>query len=768
MAFHVLKNYSESSFNFNMVTPYQSFENDEFFDANSSPLNSVGRKSSLASLPISIDQSSNFNYSSPKNVSGRFYDSEDLSDKNSPFNKTSKEDKNQVPLKRIISCKSFSPPSNDPPSLHNIDGSNHSRFIRNNLSEGSRSLNEYELPDLANESEKVAESDFNFVEKRKPKFNPLKTLMNFRTSNSARLRNLTSDSEISPKIKKTISLSTTAVHSYSSNHTVPESSNTANLNHTKASNTRSSLPFPMKNRPNFSSQGKSTKFVKGLKEWAGLVELQTLSCHEGAIWTIAFCKSGKFLATAGKDSNVLVWEIIRSNDSNSESLDSNNESISNSARAPTMQSSNEQSKGCLCNLIGCCRESNEENFGLENQSVFSPYPIRTLKGHKNDVFSLCWGSGELLLSGSADCSVRLWNVNGGICLGEYKHSSIVTSVDFHPFSNDFFLTGCFDKRLRIWNISKGAVVSYVELFDKITAAKFTPDGQLAIAGLMDSTLCFYNMKKGLGKSSLHRKFYNKGRGRGWNRQITGFNFFERRKGEIDDSANHIKEIAVEEDLSAKFNLLVTSSDSKARVWRLDNFQKTLRFKGMGADKAPVTASYSEDGRYVISGSDSGSILIWSVMNINKDINLSPTAETFSFRSSSGTKSSSVTCASFIPEKTLETVFGPEKFKNCGCGNKLASLRRRCDTAVEGCAAVEQSDSAHNQKKCRWLRFSNVKGSSVNEEIDLTANDSLHVNALCEAVATKGDFEGNNGPGFRGIVACDSNGSLKIFVRFPKC
>lgn len=52
---------------------------------------------------------------------------------------------------------------------------------------------------------------------------------------------------------------------------------------------------------------------------------------------------------------------------------------------------------------------------------------------------------DLLLSACIDCTVRLWHVVQGVCLGEFRHPKIVTAVDFHPLTDAFFLTGCLDK-----------------------------------------------------------------------------------------------------------------------------------------------------------------------------------------------------------------------------------------------------------------------------------------------------------------------------------
>ena len=79
--------------------------------------------------------------------------------------------------------------------------------------------------------------------------------------------------------------------------------------------------------------------------------------------------------------------------------------------------------------------------------------------------------------------VRLWHTTQGHCLHFFQHAETVTSVDFHPCFEHFFLSGCFDKKVRVWNIRDGRVHEWQQAPDMVTAAKFSLDGQMIVAGL---------------------------------------------------------------------------------------------------------------------------------------------------------------------------------------------------------------------------------------------------------------------------------------------
>jgi WD40 repeat protein len=50
---------------------------------------------------------------------------------------------------------------------------------------------------------------------------------------------------------------------------------------------------------------------KIFREFTGLRLVQKLDAHDGVIWKVAFNDTGAFMATAGKDRVVRVWENQR-------------------------------------------------------------------------------------------------------------------------------------------------------------------------------------------------------------------------------------------------------------------------------------------------------------------------------------------------------------------------------------------------------------------------------------------------------------------------
>lgn len=82
-------------------------------------------------------------------------------------------------------------------------------------------------------------------------------------------------------------------------------------------------------------------------------------------------------------------------------------------------------------------------------------PKQRLSGHTNYVRALCWSHEIpcLLLSGSWDCSIRLWDSIRGTCLSVIRdHTADVYSIVSHPSRPFAFLSCSRDTTLRVWEL----------------------------------------------------------------------------------------------------------------------------------------------------------------------------------------------------------------------------------------------------------------------------------------------------------------------------
>ena len=200
---------------------------------------------------------------------------------------------------------------------------------------------------------------------------------------------------------------------------------------------------------------------------------------------------------------------------------------------------------------------------------------------------------NFLLSSSMDRSVRLWHSSRPGCLCCFKHSDFVTSIQFHPRDDRFFLAGSLDSKLRLWSIPDKSVAFWNQLPDLITAVAFSPDGKTAIAGCLNGVCLFYETEGLKYQTQIHVRSAHGKNAKG--SKVTG-----------------IQAITYPpDDPNGEVKLLITSNDSRVRVYNLRDKGLESKLKGNENSCSQIHASFSDDARYVICGSEDGKAYIWS-------------------------------------------------------------------------------------------------------------------------------------------------------------
>jgi WD repeat-containing protein 44 len=288
----------------------------------------------------------------------------------------------------------------------------------------------------------------------------------------------------------------------------------------------------------------------------------------GAIWATEFSKDGKYLAAAGKDMVVRMWAVI---------------STQEERRAQ------EEEEAALC-PVG-------ERLSTP---VFVERPFRELSGHVNEILDLSWSKNNFLLSTSMDKSVRLWHTSRDDCLCTFKHKDVVTKVAFHPTDDRFFLAGSLDMTLRLWSIPDKTVAYNVRLPDLITAVAFTPDGKSAIAGLLNGLCMVYDTEGLKFQSQIHAKSSRGKNSKG--SKITG----------IQTVAMPVTSGGSGGTEPGEVKIMISTNDSRIRLYNLKDGSLDVKFKGHENACTQISASFSDDAQYVISGSENRKTFIWKV------------------------------------------------------------------------------------------------------------------------------------------------------------
>jgi WD40 repeat protein len=130
---------------------------------------------------------------------------------------------------------------------------------------------------------------------------------------------------------------------------------------------------------------------------------------------------------------------------------------------------------------------------LKQENVSTP-----LKDIKNEWVVLpLVQNGQLLASGSADKTIKIWSVDAGECLHTLTgHQDWVWQVAFSS-DGQLLASGSGDKTIKIWSIIEGEYqnIDTLEGHESwIWSIAFSPDGQYIASGSEDFTLRLWSVK----------------------------------------------------------------------------------------------------------------------------------------------------------------------------------------------------------------------------------------------------------------------------------
>ncbi|KAL8114094.1 hypothetical protein AgCh_021101 [Apium graveolens] len=359
-----------------------------------------------------------------------------------------------------------------------------------------------------------------------------------------------------------------------------------------------SQPEQKSNKNSSSQWVKVRQHGKQYKEYTGLHLCQEIQAHEGSIWTIKFSHDACFLASAGEDRVIHVWEVQECEVVSSKPPDDMNSASSTPVHPMAMAgSSPDRPPLAENNAVPSEKKTKGKNSSKKKgnsipdyvnvpETVFalSERPICSFTGHQDDVLDLSWSKSQLLLSSSMDKTVRLWDIETKDCLKMFAHNDYVTCIQFNPVDDDYFLSGSLDAKIRIWSIPNRQVVDWMDLHEMVTAACYTPDGQSAVVGSHKGTCRLYSTADSKLEQKENINIQTKKKAQP--KKITGFQY----------------------NPSNPSELLITSADSRIRIF--DGSDITHKFRGFRNTSSQIASSFSPDGKYVISASEDSQVYVW--------------------------------------------------------------------------------------------------------------------------------------------------------------
>lgn len=130
----------------------------------------------------------------------------------------------------------------------------------------------------------------------------------------------------------------------------------------------------------------------------------------------------------------------------------------------------------------------------------NPYFVRALTGHHHSVRAIA-AHGDTLVSGSYDCTVRVWKISTGEVLQRLQgHSQKVYSVVLDHARNRC-ISGSMDNMVKVWSLETGACLFTLEGHTSLVGLLDLSHGKL-VSAAADSTLRIWDPENGQCKSRL--------------------------------------------------------------------------------------------------------------------------------------------------------------------------------------------------------------------------------------------------------------------------
>ena len=194
--------------------------------------------------------------------------------------------------------------------------------------------------------------------------------------------------------------------------------------------------------------------------------LRTLTGHSGSIYALSLSPDGRTLVSGSRDKTLRVWNF---------------------------------------NTVG------NYNSISPTSRVISDALMYTLTGHADSINTIAISpDGQLLVSGSEDNTIKLWDLQTGECLATLEgHEAGVRAVAISPDAQ-LLVSGSADNTIKLWQLPDHAsesicpdpIYTLTGHTDWVKCLAISPDGQLLASGSQDKTIKLWHLETGEIKSTL--------------------------------------------------------------------------------------------------------------------------------------------------------------------------------------------------------------------------------------------------------------------------
>ncbi|XP_067645673.1 F-box/WD repeat-containing protein 7 [Eurosta solidaginis] len=256
--------------------------------------------------------------------------------------------------------------------------------------------------------------------------------------------------------------------------------------------------------------------------------------------------------------------------------------------------------------------SGSDDNTLKVWSAVTGRCLRTLVGHTGGVWSSQM-SGNIIISGSTDRTLKVWDMDTGQCLHTLLgHTSTVRCMHLH---GNKVVSGSRDATLRVWDIEQGSCLHV--LVGHLAAVRCVQyDGKLIVSGAYDYMVKIWHPER---QECLHTLSGHTNRV--YSLQFDGTHVVS---GSLDTSirvwdveTGNCKHTlmghqSLTSGMELRQNILVSgNADSTVKVWDITSGQCLQTLSGPNKHQSAVTC-LQFNSRFVVTSSDDGTVKLWDV------------------------------------------------------------------------------------------------------------------------------------------------------------
>ena len=224
------------------------------------------------------------------------------------------------------------------------------------------------------------------------------------------------------------------------------------------------------------------------------------------------------------------------------------------------------------------------------EAIERDYTEKIYSGHSDAIYAVAISpDGKLAVSGGAEKTVRLWDIQSGKTLQVFAaHTDTITTVAFSP-DGRYVATGSKDRTTRLWNITTGQNVRTFTHevtpvyepgpYSAVNSIAFSPDGQYLLAGTRETRVRLWNIRTGLTVRTF------------------------------DVGTGGVFGVAFSPDGNS---IVVGTRDNRALLWDVHSGQLIRTFSGHSG--AVWAVAFSPDGKLIATGSGDDTARLWDVQS----------------------------------------------------------------------------------------------------------------------------------------------------------